>query len=96
MGQPKVGVKTDYEAVERLNNSIREVVGTRLADALQENPDKVALEARENSLRDEVNEKLAEEFGEKALSEGFKSVMRDEVRRRILEQNIRPRRAGAR
>ena len=90
VGQPKVGVKTDYEAVERLNNSIREVVGTRLADALQENPDKVALEARENSLRDEVNEKLAEEFGEKALSEGFKSVMRDEVRRRILEQNIRP------
>ena len=90
VGQPKIEVKTDYEAAKKLNDSIRGVVGSRLADALQENPDKVELEARENALRDEVNEKLAEEFGEKVLSEGFKSVMRDEVRRRILEQNMRP------
>ena len=90
VGQPKLEVKTDKEATERLDSSIREVVGTRLADALAENPDKVALEARENALRDEVSEKLSEEFGDKALSEGFKGVMRDEVRRRILEQHIRP------
>ena len=90
VGQPKVEVKTDKEAAAKLDDSIRGVVGTRLADALAENPDKVALEARENALRDEVDEKLAEEFGSKVLSEGFKSVMRDEVRRRILEQHIRP------
>ena len=90
VGQPKLEVKTDKEAAEKLNTSIRDVVGARLADALQENPDKVALEARENALRDEVNEKLAEEFGEKVLSEGFKSLMRDEVRDRILGQHIRP------
>ncbi len=90
VGQPKLEVKTDKEAASRLDGSIREVVGTRLADALAENPDKLELDARENALRDEVNEKLAEEFGEKALSEGFKGVMRDEVRRRILEQHIRP------
>ena len=90
VGQPKLEVKTDKDAASKLDSSIRGVVGTRLADALQENPDKVALEAQENALRDEVSEKLSEEFGDKALSEGFKSVMRDEVRRRILEQHTRP------
>ena len=90
VGQPKVEVKTDKEAAANLDSSIRGVVGTRLADALEENLDKVALEARENALRDEVSEKLAEEFGDKVLSEGFKGVMRDEVRRRILQQHIRP------
>ena len=90
VGQSKVEVKTDKDAAEKLNSDIKGVVGSRLADALQENLDKVALEARENALRDEVNEKLAEEYTDKVLSEGFKSVMRDEVRRRILEQHIRP------
>ena len=90
VGQPKIEVKSDKEAAAKLDSSIRGVVGTRLADALDENLDKVALEARENALRDEVSEKLSEEFGDKVLSEGFKSVMRDEVRRRILQQHIRP------
>ena len=89
VGQPKLEVKTDKEAAERLQSSIRGVIGTRLADMLQENPDKVALEARENALRAEVSEKLSEEFGDKVLSEGFKSVMRDEIRNRILGQHIR-------
>ena len=90
VGQPKIEVKSDKEAAAKLDSSIRGVVGTRLADALEENLDKVALEARENALRDEVSEKLAEEYGDKVISEGFKSVMRDEVRRRILQQHIRP------
>ena len=50
----------------------------------------MALEAHENAFRDEVTEKLSEEYSGKVVSEGFKSVMRDEVRRRILEQRIRP------
>ena len=90
VGQPKLEVKTDKEAAQKMDSSIRGVIGTRLADALGENLDKVALEAQENALRVEVSEKLSEEFGDKALSEGFKSVMRDEVRRRILEEHIRP------
>ena len=90
VGQPKLEVKTDKDAAQKMDSSIREVIGTRLADALGENLDKVSLESRENALRDEVSEKLAEEFGSKALSEGFKSVMRDEVRRRILDEHIRP------
>ncbi len=90
VGQPKLEVKTDKEAAQKLDDSIRGVIGTRLADALSENLDKVALEAHENAFRDEVTEKLSEEYSGKVVSEGFKSVMRDEVRRRILEQRIRP------
>ena len=90
VGQPKLEVKTDKEAAQKLDDSIRGVIGTRLADALSENLDKVALEAHENAFRDEATEKLSEEYSGKVVSEGFKSVMRDEVRRRILEQRIRP------
>ena len=90
VGQPKLEVKTDKEAAQKLDDSIRGVIGTRLADALSENLDKVALEDHENAFRDEVTEKLSEEYSSKVVSEGFKSVMRDEVRRRILEQRIRP------
>ena len=38
VGQPKLEVKTDKEAAGKLDSSIREVVGSRLADALAENP----------------------------------------------------------
>ena len=90
VGQPKLEAKTDKDAAQKLDADIKGVVGTRLADALQENPDKVALEAQENALRDEVSEKLANEYTDKVLSEGFKGVLRDEVRRRILDHHLRP------
>ena len=89
-GQPKAEFKGDKEAAQRLDAGIREIVGTRIADALEQNLDKVELESRENALRDEVSEKLAEEYPDRVIAEGFKGVMRDEVRRRILERHIRP------
>ena len=89
-GQPKAEFKGDKDAAQRLDAGIREIVGTRIADALEQNLDKVELESRENALRDEVSEKLAEEYPDRVIAEGFKGVMRDEVRRRILERHIRP------
>ena len=89
-GQPKAEFKSDKDAAQRLDTGIREIVGTRIADALEQNLDKVELESRENALRDEVSEKLAEEYPDRVIAEGFKGVMRDEVRRRILERHIRP------
>ena len=89
-GQPKTEFKGDKDAAQRLDAGIREIVGTRIADALEQNLDKVELESRENALRDEVSEKLAEEYPDRIIAEGFKGVMRDEVRRRILERHIRP------
>ncbi len=90
VGQPKLEVKTDKDAAAKLDSSIQEIVGSRLSDALAENLDKVALEAHETALRDEVTEKLKEDYSDRVIADGFKSVMRDEVRRRILEQHIRP------
>ena len=89
-GQPKTAVKSDKDAAQQLDHGIREIVGPRLADALEENLDKVALESRENALRDEVSEKLADAYPDRVIADGFKSVMRDAVRRRILERHIRP------
>ncbi len=90
VGKPKTEVKTDEEAAEKLNASIKGVVGARLADMLATNPDKVSLEAEENALHAEVTEKLGEEYSDRVLADGFKSVMREEVRNRILQQHIRP------
>ena len=90
VGKPKTEVHTDKEAAERLNSQIKDVIGTRLADLLSGNPDKVTLEAGENQLESEVSERLAEEYTGKVIAEGFKGVLREEVRRRILEQHLRP------
>ena len=89
-GKPKQEVTTDKEAAERLASSIKGVVGTRLSDLLAANPDKTSLEAQENALQGEVAEKLADDYSGRVLAEGFKGVLREEVRRRILEQHVRP------
>ena len=90
VGKPKTEVKTDKGETERLDGRIKQIVGTRLAELLSGNPDKTTLEEGENRLEAEVNAELAEEFSGKTIAEGFKSVLRGEVRRRILEQHIRP------
>ena len=93
VGKTKVAVETDVEAVEQLESRINAIVDGRLAALLEGNPDKIALEEEENRLQDEAVEQLAEEYTPDKVKEGFKSVMKGEVRRRILEQGIRPRRA---
>jgi polyribonucleotide nucleotidyltransferase len=90
VGKPKTEVHADKEAAERLNRQIKEIVGTRLADLLSQNPDKATLEAGENKLESEAAEKLGEEYTGRVIAEGFKAVLREEVRRRILEQHLRP------
>ena len=90
VGKPKTAVKTDKGETERLDGRIKQIVGSRLAELLSGNPDKTTLEEGENRLEAEVNAELAEEFTGKTVAEGFKSVLRGEVRRRILEQHVRP------
>ena len=90
VGKPKLEVTVDKEAAEHLTSSIKGVVGSRLADLLAANPDKTSLEAQENALQAEVSEKLTDDYSGRVLAEGFKGVLREEVRRRILEQHVRP------
>ncbi len=90
VGKPKAEFHTDQEAASRLTSQIEDIVGGRLASLLAGNPDKATLEQGENELESEAAGKLADEFSGRAVADGFKGVLRNEVRRRILEQHIRP------
>ena len=90
VGKPKEEVHADEEAAARLKGRIQETVGDRLADLLAGNPDKATLERGEHDIQSDVAEKLVDDYSGKVIAEGFKGVLRDEVRRRILEQHLRP------
>ena len=52
--------------------------------------DKMTREDGEDRLSAEVAEKLADQYPSDKIAEGFKNVLKGEVRRRILEKGIRP------
>ena len=89
-GKTKLSVETDVEAAAQLESRINAIVDGRLAALLEGNPDKIALEEEENRLQGEAVEQLSEEYAPDKVKEGFKGVMKGVVRRRILEQGIRP------
>ncbi|MCI0895557.1 MAG: polyribonucleotide nucleotidyltransferase [Chloroflexi bacterium] len=90
VGKAKLEVVTDTAAAEQLEAKITSIINGRLSDLLEGNPDKTSLESEENRLKDEVTESLSEEYSAQKIGEGFKNVMKYEVRRRILEQGLRP------
>ena len=89
-GNTKVEVKVDTDDAQQLDTRIKSIVDGRLASLLEGNPDKIVLEEAENRIEGEVLEQLGEDFTSQKIKEGFKSVLKYEVRRRILEQGIRP------
>ena len=90
VGKAKLEVVADTGEAEQLEGKITSILNGRLSDLLEGNPDKTSLEAEENRLKDEVTESLSEEYTAQRIGEGFKNVMKGEVRRRILEQGFRP------
>ncbi|MCI0793884.1 MAG: polyribonucleotide nucleotidyltransferase [Chloroflexi bacterium] len=90
VGKAKLEVVTDTAAAEQLEAKITSIINGRLSDLLEGNPDKTSLESEENRLKDEVTESLSAEYSAQKIGEGFKNVMKFEVRRRILEQGLRP------
>jgi len=89
-GNTKVEVKVDTDDAQQLDTRIKSIVDGRLASLLEGNPDKIVLEEAENRIEGEVLEQLGEDYTSQKIKEGFKSVLKYEVRRRILEQGIRP------
>lgn len=89
-GNTKVEAKVDTDDAQQLETRIQSIVDGRLASLLEGNPDKMVLEEGENRIEGEVLEQLGEDFTSQKIKEGFKSVLKYEVRRRILEQGIRP------
>ena len=89
-GNTKVEAKVDTDDAQQLETRIKSIVDGRLASLLEGNPDKMVLEEGENRIEGEVLEQLGEDFTSQKIKEGFKAVLKYEVRRRILEQGIRP------
>ncbi len=88
-GKPKAEAPSDDDA-EALDSEIKGILNSRLAALLEENADKIAREAGEAQLKSEVAEKLAESYSPTQISGGFKNVLKEEVRGRILDKGIRP------
>ena len=90
LAKPKLEVASDEGQAKELESKIKSVLNGRLDTLLEENPEKTLMEATENRLHDEVEEKLSEEYSPGKISEGFKSVLKEAVRSRILNRGIRP------
>lgn len=89
-GKPKQEFSTDDDAIKDLDREIRSILNGRLSALLDENAEKATREEGENRLSAEVAEKLSESYSSSQISEGFKNVLKEEVRSRILDNGVRP------
>ncbi len=90
VGKPKDAFPEPTVEKETLDDEIKGILNGRIGTLLEENADKVTREDAETRLEGEVAEKLADQYSPGQIAEGFKNVLKEEVRRRILEQGIRP------
>ena len=88
VGKPKKPVPETADDSD-LKRRVEGILNGRLETALAPSPDKAGQEDAERQLRDEVLEALGDE-DPKQVSGIFKSMMKDVIRSRILEQGIRP------
>lgn len=89
-GQPKAEVELHTIPVELLE-AVRSRAGAEIADAIQQ-PDKATREAGISLLKAEIVDRLAPDFPEQEveLSEAVEKVVKEEVRKLILDKGIRP------
>ena len=90
VGKPKVEVTVDSEAEEKLDTQIKAIVNGRVTEILEQNSFKAERDEGLDRIEEEVSEQLVEEFGRNKVAEGFKNVVKGEVRRRILDLGVRP------
>ncbi len=90
VGKPKYEVSTDSEEEEKLDAQIKAIVNGRVTGILEQNSFKAERDEGLDQIEQEVAEALAEEFGRNRVAEGFKNVVKEEVRRRILDLGVRP------
>ena len=89
-GKPKDVVSESTGETDALDSEIKRILNGRITALLEENPDKMTLEDAEARLEAEVAERLTDQYSPAQIAEGFKNVLKEEVRRRILDQGIRP------
>jgi len=90
VGKPKIEVTVDTEEADRLEEQIRTTLNGRLTAVLERNDYKAERVAALDELEDEIKEKMVEQHSSQDIAAGFKNVLKGEVRRRILDEGIRP------
>ena len=90
VGKPKQEVTVDTEEAERLENQIQATLNGRLTTVLARNDFKAERVEALDQLEDEIAAQLADQYPAQDIAAGFKNVLKGEVRRRILEEGVRP------
>ena len=89
VGKPKATFEYDAAAAEAVVARIKEVVGSKWDDLLSGNPGMYEMDDGEKEISALVTETLKDEFSKTAIGDGFKTVFREAVRGRILQQHVR-------
>ena len=89
-GKPKAEAPEGDGDAEALDSEIKGLLNGRLTALLEENSDKATRETGESELASEVAEKLADSYTPAQIAGGFKNVLKEAVRGRILDQGVRP------
>ena len=89
-GQTKVEVSADPEEMQDLESQIKSLVLDGLQDVLSLNSFKAERDEGLDRLEEQALEKLSDDYSEQKIAEGFKNVLKGEVRSRILNLGIRP------
>lgn len=90
VGKPKYEVEDDAAEAERLDSQIKALANGRVTEILEQNSFKAERDEGLDRIEEEVAAQLGEEFSRNRIAEGFKNVVKGEVRRRILDLGVRP------
>ena len=90
VGKPKREVQL-FQPDPELEKAVREAATEKLRNAVR-NPDKLAREEAVAAVGEEIQEQLAERFPDsaKAIAALLKTILKEEVRKAILDEGIRP------
>ncbi len=89
VGKPKSEYKS-FAVSEGLRQIVAERLGGRIRKVLDQTSEKEERKKALDALKNELLAELVDEYQEKDVKEVFHGLMRDEVRRQILHQGVRP------
>ena len=90
IGKPKMGITADGDAAKQLEERIRGTLNGRMTAVLEQNALKAERVEALDKLEADVAQELADDYPTDRVADGFKNVLKGEVRARILNQGIRP------
>ena len=90
IGSPKVEVEPISDEAKAVETTIKSNLNGRLTAILEQNGLKAERVEALEDLEESIASEMAEEYSSDQIAAGFKNVLKNEVRQRILNQGIRP------